>query len=86
MNLFKTFILLTGLTVLFGWIGVMLGGKEGMIIALVFAAAMNIGSYCFLDKIILKMYKAQPVKAALSENHTARATRMRLFGFHPDCS
>lgn len=41
MSVLKTFILLAGLTALFGWIGMMLGGQQGMIIALGFAAAMN---------------------------------------------
>lgn len=70
MNVIKTFILLAGLTALFGWIGAMLGGQLGMIIALVFAGAMNIGSYWFSDKIVLKMYGAQPVKSGSLYNMT----------------
>lgn len=61
MNMMKTFILLAGLTALFGGIGLAIGGQSGMLIALVVAAAMNIGSYWFSDKIVLKMYGAQPV-------------------------
>ena len=61
MNIIKTALLLAALTSLFGWIGLMLGGQQGMIIALVVAAAMNVGSYWFSDKIVLKMYGAQPV-------------------------
>lgn len=70
MNVIKTFILLAGLTALFGWIGVMLGGQQGMIFALIFAAAMNIGSYWFSDKIVLKMYGAQPVTSGGLYNMT----------------
>ncbi|NWF89871.1 MAG: zinc metalloprotease HtpX, partial [Ignavibacteriaceae bacterium] len=39
----------------------MLGGKSGMTIALIISLAMNFGSYWFSDKIVLKMYRAQPV-------------------------
>lgn len=62
MNIIKTALLLAALTALFGWIGLMLGGQQGMVIALIVAAAMNIGSYWFSDKIVLKMYGAQPVE------------------------
>lgn len=70
LSTLKTFILLAGLTALFGWIGIMLGGQQGMMIALVFAAVMNIGSYWFSDKIVLKMYGAQPVKSGALYNMT----------------
>lgn len=61
MNILKTAILLAGLTALFGWAGWAIGGQSGMVIALAIAAAMNVGSYWFSDKIVLKMYGAQPV-------------------------
>jgi heat shock protein HtpX len=67
----KTFILLAGLTALFGWVGYMLGGESGMVIALGFAAVMNIGSYWFSDKIVLKMYNARPVESGALYNMTA---------------
>jgi len=54
-------LLLVLLTVLILWIGRMLGGQNGMIIALILAAVMNIGSYWFSDKIVLSMYRAQPI-------------------------
>jgi len=41
--------------------GQALGGRNGMTIALVFAALMNFVSYFFSDKIALAMYRAQPV-------------------------
>lgn len=75
----KTFILLAGLTALFGWAGWAIGGQSGMVIALMIAAAMNIGSYWFSDKIVLKMYRAQPVESGpLYEMTRALANRADL--------
>lgn len=61
MNHLKTFALLAALTALFGAIGLWLGGTGGMLIALAVAGAMNLFSYWNADKIVLKMYRAQPV-------------------------
>lgn len=61
MNILKTALLLAGLTALFGWAGFAIGGKGGMLIALAIAVAMNVGSYWFSDKVVLKMYNAKPV-------------------------
>jgi heat shock protein HtpX len=44
-------------------IGDLAGGANGMMTMFVFAALMNIGSYWFSDKIVLRMYKAQQVGA-----------------------
>ena len=60
-NHLRTFALLAGLTALFMGIGAMIGGAGGMIIALLIASAMNLFSYWNADKIVLRMYKAQPV-------------------------
>ena len=57
----RTTALLALLTVLIIWIGGRFGGQSGMIIAFVFAAIMNFGSYWFSDKIVLAMYHAQPM-------------------------
>ncbi len=62
MNSVKTVFLMTLMMVLFLFVGSMLGGETGLIIAFVFALAMNFGSYWFSDKIVLKMYRAQEVK------------------------
>ena len=43
------------MTLFFIAIGQYLGGASGMKIAFIFALVMNIGSYWFSDKIILKM-------------------------------
>jgi heat shock protein HtpX len=61
MNSLKTVFLMTLMIVLFLFVGNLLGGKTGMTIALIFSLAMNFGSYWFSDKIVLKMYRAQPV-------------------------
>lgn len=60
-NVFKTTLLLTSLTLLLVWIGGALGGRSGMMFALVFAALMNLGSYWFSDKMVLAMYGARPL-------------------------
>lgn len=64
MNTMKTTLLMTGLTLILIWAGNAFGGQSGMTIALVFALIMNVGSYWFSDKIVLKMYKAQEVTEA----------------------
>jgi heat shock protein HtpX len=62
MNGFKTFLLMLVLTLLLVFVGNLLGGQGGMMIALLFAIVMNFGTYWFSDKIVLKMYKAQKLK------------------------
>jgi heat shock protein HtpX len=57
----KTTVLLAALSGLLLVIGDLLGGQSGLIIALGMAAVMNVGSYWFSDKIVLTMYRAQPV-------------------------
>ena len=61
MNHLKTFILLAALTALFMGVGYLIGGATGMLIALVLAGGMNLFSYWNADRIVLKMYRAQPV-------------------------
>jgi heat shock protein HtpX len=63
-NLMKTGVLLAALTVLVVLIGGALGGQNGMVMAFVLAMVMNLGSYWFSDKIVLAMYRAQPVDEA----------------------
>ncbi len=60
-NTIKTTVLLAALTALIVWIGQTLGGGQGAIIALVFAAVMNIGSYWFSDRVVIAMYRGQPI-------------------------
>ena len=61
MNHLKTFTLLAALTALFVGLGYLIGGPTGMLIALVVAGGMNLFSYWNADRIVLKMYRAQPV-------------------------
>jgi heat shock protein HtpX len=62
-NLLKTAVLMAAITALFMAIGSVLGGQQGMMIALVVALGMNFFSYWFSDKLVLKMYNAQEVDA-----------------------
>ena len=61
MNGIKTLVLLTLMTVLLVLVGDWIGGRNGMIYALVIAGVMNFVSYFFSDRIALAMYRAQPV-------------------------
>lgn len=63
-NLMKTAVLMAAITALFMAIGSVLGGQQGMAIALVVALGMNFFSYWFSDKMVLKMYNAQEVDAS----------------------
>ena len=58
-NKIRTTVLLTLMTVFFMFIGQLLGGRQGLIIAFLFAAAMNLFSYWYSDKIVLRMYNAR---------------------------
>ncbi len=61
MNTLRTGMLLTALTVLFVIVGQLVGGQSGAVFAFVFAVIMNFGAYWFSDKLVLAMYRAQPV-------------------------
>ena len=60
MNTLKTALLLTSLTLFLLFIGQYFGGRNGMLIALAIAVAMNFFSYFYSDKLALSMYRAQP--------------------------
>lgn len=64
MNNIKTMLLLVTLTLIFITAGAAMGGKNGMTIGLIFALGMNLFSYWFSDKIVLKMYRAKEVSEA----------------------
>ncbi len=60
----KTAILMAGMTALFMGVGAIIGGQQGALIALVFAALTNIWSWYNSDKAVLRQYNARPVSAA----------------------
>jgi heat shock protein HtpX len=60
-NLLKTAVLMAAITALFMAIGAMIGGRAGMMVALLVAVGMNFFSYWFSDKMVLRMYNAQEV-------------------------
>jgi len=64
MNTVKTVGLMVFMTLLLMLVGSAIGGKSGMIIAFGMAVLMNFGTYWFSDKIVLRMYGAQPVNEA----------------------
>ena len=64
MNTMKTLMLMGVLTVMLVLAGGMVGGKSGLTIALIMAFGINFISYWFSDKIVLRMYRAQPITEA----------------------
>jgi len=63
-NFLRTGILIAAMTGLFVAIGFLIGGSQGMVIAFLIAAAMNFFAYWNSDKIVLRMYGAEPVDKA----------------------
>ncbi|BAT58132.1 hypothetical protein GJW-30_1_00648 [Variibacter gotjawalensis] len=61
MNYMRTALLLAGLTALFMGVGFLIGGKTGMLLALVVAAGMNFFTYWKADKMVLSMHGAHEV-------------------------
>jgi len=64
MNRAKTLMLLAALTALLLWIGQAIGRQGVLVIALFFAAAMNLGAWWFSDSIVLRMHGAQELTPA----------------------
>ncbi|MBS0513744.1 MAG: zinc metalloprotease HtpX [Proteobacteria bacterium] len=65
-NWIKTSILMAGIVALFGAMGAAIGGRQGMLLALLMGGAMNVWAYWFSDKMVLRMYNAQEVDATTS--------------------
>lgn len=61
MNNVKVFVLMAGMTALFGALGAQFGGQSGMIMALAFAGMTNIFMYFNSSKLVLRMYGARVV-------------------------
>ncbi len=64
MNLIRTGLLLAALTALFGAVGLLLGGTNGMLIALGLAVATNLFAYWNSDRLALAAHGAQEVDLA----------------------
>jgi heat shock protein HtpX len=70
MNLVRTGLLLAALTALFLAVGFLLGGRGGLLIALVMALGMNFFAWWSSDKMVLRMHNARPVtRASAPELH-----------------
>ena len=61
MNTVKTTLLLGAMTGLLLAIGEYVGGRDGMILALIVAGVMNFAAWFWSDRIVLRMYNARPV-------------------------
>ncbi|HEX6643466.1 MAG TPA: zinc metalloprotease HtpX [Gemmatimonadales bacterium] len=76
-NNVKTFVLMAGLMGLFLLAGQLLGGSQGLILALVIGGAFNFIMYFFSDRLVLKMYRAQVVTAAEAPELYRMVDRLR---------
>ncbi len=65
INSVKTVAFMALLTLLLMSIGGAIGGQGGAVVALVLAGVMNIGSYWFSDKIVIRMYKGREVTSGV---------------------
>ncbi|MEW5768213.1 MAG: zinc metalloprotease HtpX [bacterium] len=82
MNTIKVVLLLASLSGLLMVVGYFIGRRRGVIMALGLSMLMNIGSYWYSDKIVLKMYNAREVteeqSPALYHVVTGLSERARL--------
>ena len=90
---FRTFVLLAGLTAIFGAAGYAIGGRAGALIALTIAAAMNLYAWWGSAGAVLRMHNAQPVSEADAPRLYAMVGRLaqragipmpRLYVIHED--
>ena len=80
-NALKTTLLLAALTGLLMLLGGLLGGSGGVLVGLLLAAVMNLGSYWFSDRIALRMAGAREVSyAEAPELHNMVAQLARASG------
>jgi len=61
MSNVKVFVLLAGMVALFGVVGGMIGGQQGMLLALAISAVMSFVMYFNSGKMALRAYRAQVV-------------------------
>jgi heat shock protein HtpX len=60
-NWFKTGLLMAAIVALFGTVGALLGGSQGMFLALILGAGVNFWAYWFSDAMVLRLYRARQV-------------------------
>ncbi len=59
----RTALLLAGMTALFGMVGLLIGGQQGMVLAFIFAAGTNLFAWYSSDRMVLRMHNAVEVNA-----------------------
>ena len=77
MNNVKTFVLMAGLMGLFLLAGQVLGGSQGLVVALILGSAFNFFMYFFSGKLVLRMYGARVVTAGDAPELYAMVDRLR---------
>lgn len=73
----RVFGLMAGMTALFAIVGGMVGGQNGMLIALAFAGVMNFAMYFMSSSMVLKAYRAQIVDVAQAPELYEMVDRLR---------
>src|SRR5437667_637519 len=63
-NWFRTGLLMAAIMALFGVVGAVLGGGQGMVVALFLGLGMNLWAYWFSDSMVLELYRAREVDAS----------------------
>ena len=77
MNNVKTFVLMGALVGLFGLVGQLLGGSQGLMMALTFGMLFNFVMYFFSDRLVLRMYGAHVVTEAEAPELYRMVDRLR---------
>ena len=77
MNNVKTFMLMAGLMGLFLLAGQLLGGRSGLVFALVLGSAMQLRHVLLLRPLVLRMYGAQVVTEAQAPELYRMVDRLR---------
>jgi heat shock protein HtpX len=77
MNNVKTMVLMAGLMGLFLLAGQLLGGSQGLVLALVIGSAFNFIMYFFSDRMVLRMYGARVVTEAEAPELYRMVDRLR---------
>jgi heat shock protein HtpX len=77
MNNLKTFVLMGALVGLFGLAGQLIGGSQGLVLALLIGSLFNFIMYFFSDRLVLRMYRAQVVTEAQAPELYRMVDRLR---------